>query len=229
MTKVFFDTEFTGLRKDTTLISIALISDRAHSFYAEFTDYDQSQVDDWILKNIISSLTLIQEGIAGTKENFIVKGDKETIAKHLREWFTQFESVEMWGDFIAYDWVLFCDIFGHAFNIPKNIHYIPFDIANLFKAQGIDTDINREKYVYGSIPESIPKHISMWDAIMTKRCYDKLMQNDLDRFHGWIEKTDFYLNPIVDGDGISMVWVQEGESHQFTTKELYEIFTNSNV
>lgn len=43
--KVFFDTEFTGLHQKTTLISIGLISEDGKTFYAELTDYDQTQVD----------------------------------------------------------------------------------------------------------------------------------------------------------------------------------------
>jgi hypothetical protein len=36
-TKIFFDTEFTGLHQGTTLISIGLISECGKTFYAEFT------------------------------------------------------------------------------------------------------------------------------------------------------------------------------------------------
>jgi len=36
MTRIFFDTEFTGLHKDTTLISIGLIAEDGRTFYAEF-------------------------------------------------------------------------------------------------------------------------------------------------------------------------------------------------
>ena len=39
MRTYFFDTEFTGLRKDTTLISIGIVSDTGDRFYAELTDY----------------------------------------------------------------------------------------------------------------------------------------------------------------------------------------------
>lgn len=54
--KVFFDTEFTGLHKDTTLISIGAISEDGRTFYAELNDYDESQVDDWIRENVINNL-----------------------------------------------------------------------------------------------------------------------------------------------------------------------------
>ena len=35
--KVWFDTEFTGLHKNTTLISIGLVNEYNETFYAEFT------------------------------------------------------------------------------------------------------------------------------------------------------------------------------------------------
>lgn len=58
MSLLFFDTEFTGLRKDTTLISLGIVADNEKKFYAEFTDYDESQCDEWIKENVIKSLTL---------------------------------------------------------------------------------------------------------------------------------------------------------------------------
>jgi hypothetical protein len=56
MTKVFFDTEFTGLHQGTTLISIGLVAETGETFYAELSDYDQTQVDDWLRENVISKL-----------------------------------------------------------------------------------------------------------------------------------------------------------------------------
>jgi hypothetical protein len=56
--KIFFDTEFTGLHQNTTLISIGCVSEDDRYFYAEFNDYDQSQIDNWLEKNVIKNLTL---------------------------------------------------------------------------------------------------------------------------------------------------------------------------
>ena len=55
--KVWFDTEFTGLHKNTTLISIGLVNEYDETFYAEFTDYDESQCDDWIKENVLNNLS----------------------------------------------------------------------------------------------------------------------------------------------------------------------------
>jgi len=39
--KIYFDTEFTGLHKNTTLISIGCVAENGKTFYAELTDYDK--------------------------------------------------------------------------------------------------------------------------------------------------------------------------------------------
>ena len=58
---IYFDTEFTGLVPNTTLISmgcIAAIGQRGWRFYAEFTDYNKDLCDDWIKENVLDNLLL---------------------------------------------------------------------------------------------------------------------------------------------------------------------------
>ena len=188
--KLFFDTEFTGLHKDTTLISIGIISEDERTFYAELTDYDKSQVDDWIKENVIDNLILTKKfGKEGfLPENLVLNDDetkvlsydfyirdrKEMVSTELKRWIDQFDKVEIWSDCLAYDWVLFNDLFGHAFNIPKNIYYIPFDICTLFKIKGIDPDISREEFINNSVKGE--KHNSLYDAKVIKLCYEKLIE-----------------------------------------------------
>jgi len=191
--KVFFDTEFTGLHKGTTLISIGLISEDGRTFYAELTDYDKSQINDWLQNNVISNL-LYSEPPEGEENHysmqrhinnpignpihngysFEVRCNKSELKSYLSLWFGQFDSVEIWSDCLAYDWVLFNDIFGHAFDIPTNVYYIPFDICTLFKLKGIDPDINREVFTYNEMNEH-KKHNALWDAKVIRDCYNKLM------------------------------------------------------
>lgn len=181
MTKIFFDTEFTGLHKNTTLISIGLVSECGKTFYAELTDYDKSQIDDWIKENVISNLKYnytkkqhIQSLLTASKGYTVtLKCDTKKLKDELTKWLQQFEQIEIWSDCLAYDWVLFNHIFGHAFNIPKNVYYIPFDICTMFKLKGIDPDISREEFA--SPKEQIArKHNALWDAKVIKECYNKL-------------------------------------------------------
>ena len=177
MKKIFFDTEFTGLHQNTTLISIGLISECGKTFYAEFNDYDFNQVDDWIKENVINKLQYngIFQKLDETNESISYKSTTENIREKLTIWLAQFGEVEIWSDCLSYDWVLFNQIFGHAFNKTKNVYYIPFDICTLFKLKGIDPDISREKYGCGEHYSEMPKHNALWDARVIKMCYDKLM------------------------------------------------------
>lgn len=196
-TKIFFDTEFTGLHQGTTLVSIGMVSECGKTFYAEFTDYAITQVDDWLKENVISKLTMTdkikvsnsswedwesEHGVFDNSlefslakkdmSNFKCIGATAMIKNRLEQWLSQFEQVEMWSDCLSYDWVLFNNIFGHAFNIPKNVYYIPFDICTAFKENGIDPDVNREEY--SEVKEGVNKHNALWDAKIIKACYDKL-------------------------------------------------------
>lgn len=178
-TKIFFDCQFTGLHQHTTLISIGLVSECGKTFYAEFTDYDKLQVDDWIRENVIKKLLfqcsdttyIILDDLNGSPA---VCGDAERIKEELTNWLLQFEAVEIWSDCLSYYWMLFCQLWGHAFNIPKNIYYIPFDICTLFKMKGISPNISREEFV-GEDDNSDGKHNSLYDAKIIQRCYNILM------------------------------------------------------
>ena len=180
MTKLFLDTEFTGLHQNTTLISIGIISECGKTFYAEFLDYDKTQIDNWIQENVINKLRVNNDlesnkgcNLVKTKgNNTFVHGDNKHIKLELEVWLSKFDKVEIWSDCLAYDWVLFNNIFGHSFSIPDNVYYIPFDICTLFKMKGIDPDISREKFCDIKIEE---KHNALFDAKVIKSCYDKLI------------------------------------------------------
>jgi hypothetical protein len=181
-TKIFFDTEFTGLHQNTTLISIGLISECGKTFYAELTDYDKSQIDEWLQKNVIDNLELQNTRPQISRFNEYtqrrdVYSNTEMLKKELTKWFSQFDECEIWSDCLAYDWVLFNQIFGHAFNIPKNIYYIPFDICTLFKIKGVNADISREDFCgYSDLNRSQNKHNALFDAKIIKMCYERLIQ-----------------------------------------------------
>ncbi len=176
--KIFFDTEFTGLRQNTTLISIGLISEDAQTFYAELTDYKDDHVDEWIKEHVISNLRFVNVYISVPLidyDHYDMKGDKMQVATMLTQWLGQFDTVELWSDTLAYDWVLFCNLFGGAMSIPKNVYYIPFDIATLMKMKGVDPDISREEFGDYIVEANSPKHNALHDAKMIRRCYNRLV------------------------------------------------------
>lgn len=190
---LFFDTEFTGLHKNTTLISIGIISEDGRYFYGESMDYDKNQIDEWLQKNVIDNLLYndvegyysmdsfdynyrSQNPDSDPHSNYStrMKGNTNELSKDLRLWLDQFDDITIWSDCLSYDWVLFNDLFGTAFDIPKQVYYIPFDICTLFKVKGIDPDISREAFIDDKIDGE--KHNSLYDAKVIKACYDKLIK-----------------------------------------------------
>lgn len=181
---IYFDTEFTGLHKNTTLISIGLISEDNKTFYAEFVDYDESQCDDWIQTNVIDNLQIKDYGVMkDTWDETIIKGNKTLVKFYLSMWLSQFESVQLVSDVSHYDMVLFIDIFGSAWDLPKNVnpsyHDINQDIARYLEVDEASAfDTNREGFLlcfdeYSKLPSG-DKHNSLYDAKVIKELYERI-------------------------------------------------------
>lgn len=185
--KIFFDTEFTGLHKDTTLISIGLISEDGKSFYAELNDYDKDQCDDWIKKNVIDNLELTD--LLG--KNFVNAygwqesvGNKNEIRYELKKWLSQFSEVQFVSDVSHYDFVLLIDLLGStAFDLPKNVcpscHDINQDIRNYYGGNMTELEafnMSRED-ILNDTRINLPsgsKHNSLYDAKVIRELYQIL-------------------------------------------------------
>ena len=162
--KIFFDTEFTGLHKDTTLISIGLIDENNRSLYIELTDYDMSQCDNWIKKNVLAHLT--------GKNRMTSKEALQAVKKFL----VDYDKVELVSDCCHYDMVLFVDLFGDAMSLPDNVspacHDINQDIAEYLGISETEAfDYSREKLVKDFEIKG-DKHNCLYDAKVIKKIYE---------------------------------------------------------
>ena len=190
--KIFFDTEFTGLHKNTTLISIGLVDENGRSFYAEFIDYDESQVDDWIKENVIDNLMSNNFDIKGEPnttsifgDQTLSKGTKKYIKDQLEEWLLPYDKVELVSDVCHYDMVLFIDIFGTAWDLPRCInpacHDINQDIAQYYEISETEAfDYSREELLQNNaIIIKGDKHNSLYDARVIKEIYNVIKSHGL--------------------------------------------------
>lgn len=188
--KIFFDAEFTGLHKDTTLISLGLVSEENDLFYAEFNDYDTNQINDWLKENIINKL------IYNNDENFTktshelrpngysakVKGSSKNIKEALLEWLDQFDDIEWVADVCHYDFVLLIDLlYGDALNVPDNVcaacHDLNQDIARYYKCSEKEAfDKSRDELSKDFDKKSLDmsQHNSLYDAIIARYIYNKI-------------------------------------------------------
>ena len=186
--KIFFDTEFTGLHKNTTLISIGLVDENGRNFYAEFNDYDESQCDDWIQDNVIKYLAYRKAitNAGATIGNYTWRyGDKEYIKKELEEWLLPYDKVELVSDVCHYDMVLFIDMWGGAFDIPRCInpacHDINQDIARYYEISETEAfDYSREQILKNcDVTIEGNKHNSLYDALVIKEIYNLIKQDEM--------------------------------------------------
>lgn len=180
--KIFFDTEFTGLHKNTTLISIGCVDEAGRTFYAEFIDYDRNQCDDWIKNNVIAHMKHV-ESPAGPSlymrhdGSCEVSGTRSMVAQALKNWLDKYDNVQLVSDVCHYDMVLFIDLFGGAFDLPSQItpacHDINQDIARYFHISEKDAfDKCREDII--NIPIDGDKHNSLYDAKVIRAIYNQI-------------------------------------------------------
>ncbi|MEL6592610.1 MAG: 3'-5' exoribonuclease [Bacteroidota bacterium] len=180
-TKLFIDTEFTDLRQNAALISLGIVADDGKSFYAEFTDFSVEQASDYVRTDILPLLELRnqEEGFVEKQDgNWRMKGTRQMITAELKNFLAQFSQLICWLDYTAYDWVLFCELFGGSFHLPSNLYYIPFDLMTLMVLKGEDPDQDRlafvaETWEAGEIPQ---RHHALWDARILRQAWHKLME-----------------------------------------------------
>lgn len=153
ITNLFFDTEFTGLQKDTDLISIGIVDNVGNTFYAEFNDFDINKInsnlfnnDHWIENNVFPNLlftntNIYYKSINSTlnsiqTENIYIKDNKEHIKYYLEKFLIKYDQIQFVSDCCHYDFVLLIDLFKSALFLPAKInpycHDINTDIARYY-------------------------------------------------------------------------------------------------
>ncbi len=181
---LYFDTEFTGLHKDTTLISIGIVAENGKKFYAEFSDCDESQCDDWIKENVLKHTILagndtLAARLGEDNNTTVVIGSKADIRHELGEWLKQFGELQFVSDVCHYDMVLLIDIFGGAFDLPKNVsavcHDINQDIARHYEISEREAFDKRREDIVSELCGSFiagDKHNAFYDAEVIKAIYE---------------------------------------------------------
>lgn len=188
--KIFYDSEFTGLHKDTTLISIALVDEEGRSLYAEFNDYDPKQVDEWIEENVLeNTINLRRSNNIKIKHDMqtlyptckFLFGSKKTLRQPVLDWISKYDEIELVSDVGHYDVILLIDfLYGSALQSPI---YTYID-ANTLIADAYNISINeafdysREKLsTYNECEDEaiqINKHNALYDTLVLKSIYESL-------------------------------------------------------
>lgn len=119
MKKIFwFDTEFIDDAHSIDLVSIGIVSETG-SYYAVSNEFDASKADDWVKTKVLSQLP----DPATWKSRLQIK--REIVQ------FIGKATPEFWVYNGAYDWVAFCQLFGHIRDLPKGYPWYANDLKQL--------------------------------------------------------------------------------------------------
>lgn len=117
----FLDTEFleNGPDKPITLVSIGIVCEEdGREYYAVSSEFDESDASDWVKENVLDGMNIPKEGPKKRKQ----------IANDIIKFINKDSNPTFWADHCAYDWVVFCQIFGTMMDLPDNFPKYCHDI-----------------------------------------------------------------------------------------------------
>ena len=166
----YLDTEFlctnhAGIDETVELISIALLREDGKSFYriSKSVDVKDVYLNDWIRENVIPGLMPKQtvsrfEDFKRMMANY--GKPREQIRNDLTDFIREEEQItkckldaRFFAYYSAYDWVLFCQLFGGLMNLPKGFAYHCVDLRVLFDVAGMTKEQPKR-----AVPQSANKH-----------------------------------------------------------------------
>jgi len=199
---LYFDTEFTGLVPNTTLISLGIVAETGEKFYAEFSDFNELLVTPWIEENVLQNLWLLPNDKSTAfqfdKENLLWyhKGNTEQMRDALLIWLDHVrkdgDRIQFVSDVCHYDFYLLQNqVFGGAFKMPDYINPVCYDICQdicEWVYMGVGNNFNRTENMHNAFDVSreelvetftegkgIPsgkKHNALYDAEIIKSLYE---------------------------------------------------------
>lgn len=147
--RVFFDTEFIDTGSLVHLLSVGLVREDGATYYAEPAETDRSLAGEWVRKNVLPHM------------NGPIK-PRAQIAAELVDFCG--ERPEFWGYYVAYDWLLLCQLYGRMLDVPALWPNFAFDVQALRCLMG------------GlSLPKQVnTEHHALNDAIWTREAWEYL-------------------------------------------------------
>jgi hypothetical protein len=183
--QLFLDTEFTSLDRHAQLISIGMCAEDGALFYAEVEGIAPEACTPFVREVVLPLLSghLLPRFDEAEKNSALIlgRGNVIQVRQALQQWLLERDHHDgkhvVWADVLAWDWILFCDLFGNAFGIPKQIHYIPMDLATWLYAKGIDPDTDRTSLATIDCqipPLRLERHHALYDAFLEQAIYHQL-------------------------------------------------------
>lgn len=135
--RYYLDTEFIEHATGIELLSLGIVSEKGESFYAENTAVDLRLADKWVGENVLPYLgkdNNFQYGMHGTHyygDTTTCQGDYSYIHQEILNFLKEDDKPEFYAYYGAYDWVVFCKIFGRMIDLPKKFPMYVRDLKQI--------------------------------------------------------------------------------------------------
>ena len=175
---IFIDTEFTGEKQNTTLISIGIVTLDKKELYITLNDYDKKQVTPWVQKNVLKKID--------SSKSISSKQAYKKIDKFLKS-YSNGKGISIVTYGLMQDITLFYELFKFKEGInKKKFHYLKdlpkylkaqcIDLSTLFQVTGYKLNLSRTKYVGLSNKN---RHSAIFDAQVVRLCFLKLINKKI--------------------------------------------------
>jgi len=165
---VFLDTEFTQIQQPD-LISVGLVSELGHEFYAELADFPRDRCSEFVGAEVLPLFGRVAGALCGKSE----------LARRLREWFDSLgESVIVIFDYEV-DWELLDLAFRFDGGTAPTSIEAPLCLSGL-----IVTDPMYQEAFKRSLSEAWPRHHALADARAIHAGYRAWRLANAEALHG---------------------------------------------
>lgn len=154
--RYYLDTEFDETEDHLVLLSMALRSEDGRELYLVSADFNAVLCNPWVRVNVLPHLDALPANHTGPKDTF---------AEQVELFLCHDGNPEFWGYYCAYDWVLFCRLWGGMLRMPSRFPKVCYDLKQIADVllPGIDFKADN--------PEENPKHNALADARWNQRLH----------------------------------------------------------
>jgi len=161
MARYYLDTEFNERGPDypIELISLGLVRDDGASLSFTFSDgWVVAHASHWLVENVLPHLPPTNTWVTRAHardaiEAFLAEDDR----------------IEFYGYYSAYDWVLFCQLWGRMVDLPKSFPHYCNDVKQFAKNVGFTGDLKQFE------ERELAKHEAVSDARQIRRYHNGLL------------------------------------------------------
>lgn len=152
--RYFIDTEFSelGPGKPITLLSLAIVAEDGREYYRASMERMREAPNVFVQEQVMPEIMRQRN-----KGNAV---PRLAMAQEIRAFIGDDPSPEFWADYGAYDWVLFCQVFGTMVDLPKGWPMYVNELQQLGRPNGTH-----------GVDAGTP-HCALDDARQVKKAYE---------------------------------------------------------